>query len=77
MNEPLINILILNWNNKKVLLNSVNSIKKSIYKNYKITIVDNGSDDGSIDFIKSFYHDIFFISISSNLGYSSGYNFAF
>ena len=63
MNEPLINILILNWNNKKVLLNSVNSIKKSIYKNYKITIVDNGSDDGSINFIKSFYHDIFFISI--------------
>jgi len=77
MKNPLINILILNWNNKKILLDCIKSIKKSTYKNYKITVIDNGSKDGSIDYINSFYDDLCFISISSNLGFSSGYNYAF
>ena len=77
MKNPLINILILNWNNKKILLDCIKSIKKSTYKNYKITVIDNGSNDGSIDYINSFYDDLCFISISSNLGFSSGYNYAF
>ena len=72
-----INILILNWNNKKILLECINSIKKSCYSNYKITVIDNGSSDGSVSFIKKYYDDLDFIEIKNNLGYSRGYNYAF
>ena len=44
---PLINILILNWNGKKVLNDCLKSILTSSYKNYKITVIDNGSSDDS------------------------------
>jgi len=77
MNKPFINILILNWNQKEILLSCINSIKKSTYTNYKITIIDNGSTDGSIRYIKSYFNDLFFIKIESNIGYSPGYNYAF
>ena len=72
-----INILILNWNNKKILLDCIKSIKKSYYDNYKITVIDNGSSDDSVSFIKKYYDNLDFIEIKSNLGYSKGYNYAF
>ena len=77
LQHPLINILILNWNNKKILLDCIYSIKKSNYDNYIITVIDNGSKDDSINFIKSKFDDLNFIKINSNLGYAKGYNYAF
>ena len=77
MKKIKINILILNWNNKDVLSECVKSIKKSFYTNYKITVIDNGSSDGSVAYMKKKYNDINFIEIESNLGYSKGYNYAF
>ena len=48
MKEPIVNILILNWNNKNILSDCISSILKSTYNNYIITVIDNGSTDGSI-----------------------------
>ena len=77
METKILNILILNWNNKKVLSNCISSIKKSNFTLYDITVIDNGSSDGSIDYIKNKFNDINFIKIESNLGFAKGYNFAF
>ena len=71
------NILILNWNNRVVLSECIQSILDNTYKNYLITVIDNGSTDDSIDFIDSNYDNIEFIKIPSNLGYALGYNYAF
>ena len=77
MNLPKINILILNWNGKNVLNECLESILSSTYNNYRITVIDNGSKDNSIDDIGKISNKINIIKIGKNLGYSKGYNFAF
>ena len=49
---PHVYVLILNWNGKDILYDCVKSIFNSNYRNYKITIIDNGSTDNSIDKVK-------------------------
>ena len=77
MNQPKINILILNWNGMDVLNACLESILSSTYENYIITVIDNGSVDKSIDNIDKISSKINVIKIGENLGYSKGYNFAF
>ena len=45
--ESLVSIIILNYNAGKLLLNCVESIKKSKYNNLEIIVVDNISSDNS------------------------------
>ena len=41
---PKIGVLIATYNRDKLLLNTINSIKKQSYKNYLICVVDDGSE---------------------------------
>ena len=45
--DPLVSIIILNYNAGELLLNCVESIKKSTYSNLEILVVDNISSDNS------------------------------
>jgi len=77
MNKINFNILILNWNNKKILSECIQSILHNTYENYVITVIDNGSNDDSINYIQDSFNDVNFIKVPMNLGYASGYNYAF
>ena len=72
-----INILILNWNNRRILSDCIKSILNSKYDNYSITVIDNASTDDSVDYVKSHFENINIIRVPSNLGYALGYNYAF
>jgi hypothetical protein len=50
---PKISIIILNWNQWKVTLECLESLHQIIYPNYDIILIDNGSEDGSVEKIKS------------------------
>ncbi len=51
---PLISVVMLNYNGLSYLKRTVHPILKLDYPDYEFIIVDNGSTDGSIDFIKKF-----------------------
>jgi len=72
--EPLISIIILNYNAGNLLIECLDSIKKSIYKNYEIILVDNISKDGSHKKCKEKYPEIKLIENNENLGYCEGNN---
>lgn len=57
MYRPLFSIIIVNFNGKKYLKNCLDSIINNSYADYEIIIVDNGSTDKSIEFIKDYYTD--------------------
>lgn len=46
-NNPLVSIIIVNWNGGEVFENCLNSIKKIDYPNFELIIIDNGSTDGT------------------------------
>jgi len=77
MNKLKFNILILNWNNRNILSECIQSIVDNTYTNYIITVIDNGSTDDSVNYIQSNYDNVNFIKIPTNLGYALGYNYAF
>ena len=72
MNQPKVNILILNWNGGKYLFECIKSLKKIKYSNFKITVIDNKSTDNSLSNIDS--NDVEIIKHSKNHKYAKGYN---
>ena len=75
MNEKsLISIIVLNYNAGELLLNCINSLKKSTYQNIEILVVDNISSDDSHTKCKKQFPDIKLIQNRKNLGYCGGNN---
>ena len=69
-----ISIIILNWNGLKDTLECLESVKKIDYPDFEVIVVDNGSTDGSAQFIRQRFPDVRFIQNSENLGYAEGNN---
>jgi len=74
--EPLVGVVVLNWNGKEILKDCLNSFfEKTNYKNYKIVVVDNGSVDGSIEMLKKeFAGKIDIVANEENYGFPAGMN---
>ena len=72
--KPFISIIILNYNAGNLLIECVDSIKKSNYENFEIIIVDNISKDNSHKKCKEKFPEIKLIENSENLGYCEGNN---
>ena len=70
----LVSVIVLNYNAGDLLLNCVNSLKKSIYSNLEILVIDNISSDGSQVRCKEKFPDIKLIQNEKNLGYCGGNN---
>ena len=73
-NNPLISIIILNYNAGQLLLNCVESVFKSRYENMEVIVVDNASSDKSHITCKEKFNKIHIISNEKNLGYCEGNN---
>ena len=71
---PKFSIVILNWNSFNFLPKCINSILTQSYFPHEIIVIDNGSEDNSVEYIKTNFPDIKIIINSKNLGYSAGNN---
>lgn len=67
-------IIVLNWNGKDDTLECVKSLQQINYSDYKIIIVDNGSEDDSVFEIKKNFPEIKIIENKKNLGFAGGNN---
>lgn len=74
MTEPLIYIIILNWNGYKDTIACIESIERITYKNYIILIVDNGSTDESVKVFKTRFPNVKLMENQINLGFAGGCN---
>ena len=72
--DPLISIIILNYNAGKLIEECVDSIYQSNYKNFEIILVDNNSKDESHVKCKEKFPLINLIANKENLGYCEGNN---
>lgn len=55
--QPLVSVLIANYNNGKYLEEALNSIYNQTYRNWEIVIVDDCSSDNSLSIYKSLEND--------------------
>lgn len=76
--DPLVSIIILSWNGKDFIGESIDSALGQTYANKEVIVVENGSTDGSHEFLESTYGNrIRLIASSKNLGYAGGNNLGF
>lgn len=76
MNEltPSLAIVILNWNTAHYLQKFLPSVQACSYSNKHIYVIDNRSDDGSLDMLSREFSGVTTIPMDSNSGFASGYN---
>jgi len=76
LDYPQITISIVNLNGKNYLGQCLDSIKEMEYPmdRIEIIVVDNGSNDGSVEFVKLNYPEIRIIKNDKNMGFAYGNN---
>ena len=75
-NEPLVAVVILNWNGKHFLEKYLSGVLASTYQNKKVVVADNASTDDSIIFLKQHFPTVEIIVNKTNEGFAKGYNLA-
>lgn len=69
-----VSVIVITWNRKDLLKDCLDSLRKQSYKNFETIVVDNGSKDESIEFIKKYYPKTKTIHFKKNLGFSIAAN---
>ena len=74
MNNPKVSVLILSYNGKHLLADSVSSYLKNNYPNFSVIVIDNGSVDGTKEYVEQNFPGVMLLRTEKNLGYSGGFN---
>lgn len=70
-----VSVIIVNYNTKELLLNCISSIYKQTYGvEFEIIVVDNNSNDGSIEAVSLSYPLVKCVKNSDNLGFGTANN---
>lgn len=70
-----LSIIIVNYNVKEFLQNLLTSLSKAVANlSSEIIVVDNGSDDGSVELLRNKFPQVTLISNEENLGFSKANN---
>lgn len=68
-NRPLVSAILVNWNGEKWLKKCLTTLAKQTYQNLEIIVVDNGSTDTSVEFIKKNFPKVKILQLPKNSGF--------
>jgi GT2 family glycosyltransferase len=71
---PTVGIVVLTWENYEEASECIESIESISYPDYRLFVVDNGSEDGSIERLQEEYEWPEFVLNEENLGFARGNN---
>lgn len=81
MTQPTASVIVLNWNGKRFLKTCLDALRIQTFREFEVLLVDNGSTDGSVDYIRKEFADwlgrsdmprLRLISLPENTGFSGG-----
>lgn len=67
-------IIVLNWNGKDDTLDCLQSLHSTNYDNYRVVLVDNGSEDDSVKAVREKFPEVEVVETGKNLGFAGGNN---
>lgn len=71
-----VTVVVVNWNGRLVLEKCLDSLKRQTFPCFSVTVVDNGSTDGSAAFIRRRYPGVDLIALEENVGFAKANNIA-
>lgn len=70
----LISVIVLNYNGRELLDGCLSSLASQTYSPFEVVLVDNGSSDGSPEYIQAQYPWVRLVRNRDNLGFAGGTN---
>ena len=68
MNLPLISIIIITWNRRDDVQEAIRSVYEQAYPHFEIIVIDNGSNDGTVDAVQQAFPAVRIIALDKNMG---------
>ena len=65
---------MVNWNGKHLLPDCLASLKEQTFRDFEVLVLDNGSTDGSADFIRKEFPEVRLSISDKNVGFAMGNN---
>ena len=69
-----VSVIIPNFNGKQYLKNCLDAMKRQVYRDFEVILVDNGSEDGSADYVREHYPEVRVLTLQENKGFCGGVN---
>jgi GT2 family glycosyltransferase len=74
--SPTVAVLILNWNGRAYLPACLNALTAQTYPPVTVTVIDNGSTDGSAEWLRQQWPSVRLLDLGANVGFAAGNNAA-
>jgi len=71
---PEITVVIPNWNGRHLLERCLSALKAQTYSDFQVIVVDNGSTDGSVEWLREHWPTVEVIANESNRGFAAPIN---
>ena len=69
---PEISVIVVNWNGKHFLETCLTALRRQTFRDFETILVDNGSEDGSAEYVRSGFPEVRLIALDRNLGFTGG-----
>ena len=69
-----VSVIILTWNGRAYLDECLNSLAAQTFRDFETILVDNGSTDGSVEYVRSTFPWVRLVALPGNTGFAAGNN---
>jgi GT2 family glycosyltransferase len=73
-NQPLVSIIIPNWNGAHHLPTCLESLRGQTLRDFEVIVADNGSTDGSLELLARDYPEVRVLALGENRGFAGACN---
>jgi GT2 family glycosyltransferase len=67
-------VVVPNWNTRRFLGPCLRSLREQLFRDFETVVVDSGSEDGSVEFVRREFPEVRVIELGENLGFSAAAN---
>lgn len=71
---PHVTVIIPNWNGQRLLEACLSSVASQTFSDYRVLLVDNGSSDGSAEYVREEFPWVEVVSNPKNMGFAAAVN---
>lgn len=69
---PEMSVIVLNWNGKHFLETCLASLRGQTFQDFETILVDNGSEDGSVEYVLAHFPEVNLVALNENRGFTGG-----
>ncbi len=71
---PQVSVVVVNWNGRRHLAGCLPALERQTVRDLEVVVVDNGSSDGSAEYVRARFPGVRLVESPRNLGFAAGNN---